>query len=66
MKIERTSALTGVIRTMELDVTKDQIIAWKNGELAQLAFPDLSPNEREFIISGIVAEEWDQMFGGEE
>ena len=33
---------------------------------AQDAFPYLTPNERELIISGTCAECWDKMFGDEE
>lgn len=32
----------------------------------QDAFPYLTEDEREFILTGIIAEEWDEMFGDEE
>ena len=31
--------------------------------LVQNAFPDLSADDREFILTGITPEEWDQIFG---
>ena len=63
MKITRKSPLTGDTATKEIDVTRAQIIAWENGELAQSAFPDASPSEREFIMSGYTDFDWDEMFG---
>jgi len=62
MKITRTSPLTGDTATKEIDVTAAQIAAWENGELAQSAFPDASPSEREFIMSGYTDFDWDEMF----
>ena len=40
--------------------------AWQDGELAQNAFPYLSADEREMLISGICPTCWDNMFDGEE
>lgn len=40
--------------------------AWQNGELVQNAFPYLSADEREMLISGICPTCWEGMFGGEE
>jgi len=66
MTITRTSKLTGVTRTKELDVTIEQVLAWEEGELIQNAMPHLSADDREFIKTGITGEEWDQLFGGTE
>ena len=62
MQIKRRSSLTGEVNTMEIDVTAAQIAAWERGELAQNAFPDASPSEREFIMSGYTDFDWDEMF----
>lgn len=40
--------------------------AWQNGELAQNAFPYLSADEREMLISGICPTCWENMFREEE
>lgn len=40
--------------------------AWQEGELVQNAFPYLSANDREMLISGICPKCWDEMFGGED
>ena len=50
----------------EILVYEDDFIAWQNGELAQNAFPYLSADDREMLISGICPTCWDGMFGGED
>ena len=64
MKIIRTSQATGITREMELDITDEQILKYEAGELIQNAFPNLTPAEREFIITGITEDEWKDIFGG--
>jgi len=54
----RKSIITGIERHMSLDVTQEQFDRYQAGELVQNAFPHLSADEREFIISGITPEEW--------
>ncbi len=66
MKITRTSQATGKINTMDLPVTDKQLAAWHSGTFAQDAFPDLNADEREFIMTGITPEEWNEMFPPEE
>jgi hypothetical protein len=39
---------------------------WEGGELIQNVMPELSPEEREFLISGITPKEWDEYYGKEE
>ena len=36
---------------------------WSEGELVQIAFPYLSAEERETLISGICPKCWDETFG---
>jgi len=66
MNITRTSMVSGITRTLNLPVTEAQLDAWASGELIQNAFPNLSADEREFLKTGITAEEWESLFGGEE
>jgi hypothetical protein len=61
-KITRQSMLTGVLHTMELPVTMHQYTLWEEGMLIQDAMPNLSADEREFIMTGITPEEWDAEF----
>ena len=65
MIIERTSPFSGKKNEMDIDVTQEQIDEWKNGELIQNAMPNVSADEREFIMTGITPEEWENTFGGE-
>lgn len=55
----RTSILSGITRTKEFDVTDEQYNAWVSGALIQNVMPHLSFDEREFLISGTTAEEWE-------
>jgi len=62
MLITRTSPFSGITNSMEIAVTQAQLDAWESGTLIQDAMPNLSADEREFIKTGITAEEWDDMF----
>ena len=35
---------------------------WLDGEMIQYAFPEYSPEQREFIMTGITPEMWNSMF----
>lgn len=48
---------------MNIDVTLDQLADWADGTLMQNAMPNLTLDEREFIMTGITSEEWDSAFG---
>jgi hypothetical protein len=64
MLITRTSTITGQEHTLELDINPDQLVRINTGiELIQNIVPHLSPSDREFIMTGITDEEWDNMFG---
>ena len=62
MLITRTSTLSGHTSSMDIDVTLEQVASWEQGELVQNAMPNLSAQEREFMMSGITPTEWDEMF----
>lgn len=60
MKITRTSIVSGIERTWEMDISDEQYNQFANqGVFVQDAFPHLTDNEREFILTGITPEEWD-------
>ena len=50
----------------EVEVNEMDYLDWQDGELAQNAFPYLSADEREMLISGICPTCWDEMFGSNE
>ncbi|WKV17032.1 hypothetical protein [Nostoc phage NMeng1] len=62
--ITRTSPFTGVTRTLKFMLCPDDVQKYMNGGLIQACFPYLSVDEREFIVSGITADEWAAAFGG--
>lgn len=68
MILERTSPITRNKNTMEFAETyADAISTWFNTPsherpLIQDAFPDMTANQREFILSGITPDEWDDTF----
>jgi hypothetical protein len=63
MKVTRTSFYSGVTRTLDLDITEAQVQAYQDGAMIQIAFPNLSDADREFILTGVTGEEWIEMFG---
>ena len=58
MIINKESLFTGNINSMDLDVTEEQLQEWEGGRLVQDVFPHLTPEEREFLITGATPEEW--------
>jgi hypothetical protein len=65
LSVTRKSSLSGIKRTLRLNITSDQLAAYESGRTLQVqnAFPQLSADEREFIKSGVPAAEWKQLFG---
>lgn len=66
MKIIRTSRVSAETNVMEIDVTREQIAQWEGGMLIQDAMPNITSDEREFIMTGITPQEWDSIMGIEE
>jgi hypothetical protein len=63
MLISKVSDKSNKMHTMDIDVTDEQLQDWRDGTLIQDAMPNLTPDEREFIKTGITPKEWDEMFG---
>jgi hypothetical protein len=54
MIIRRKSPIDGSWSALDLPVTIEQMVEFEEGErCAQDIFPDLTPDQREFIITGI-------------
>lgn len=70
VEVVRISPFSGEENIMTLDMTPEEyevrLARWQNGEIIQNAFSNLSPDEREFIKTGITSEEWETMFGEED
>jgi len=62
LKITRKSMFTDVTRTIDLPITEEQLTLWEEGMLIQKAMPNLSPDQREFIMTGVTSEEWNEAF----
>ena len=60
MIVRRPNIFTGKVRELELDITQEQVNRWASGELIQNVFPHLSVDDREFIMTGITGEEWEE------
>lgn len=60
MIIVRVSRYTGKTREMEIPVTQEQLDLLSRGVLIQKAMPNLSPDQREFIMTGVTPDEWDK------
>ncbi len=68
MVVVAVSALSGEKHAMPLDIPEAQVYDWVNGASIQDAMPHLSPEDREFLMTGITAKEWDSisLFSDEE
>lgn len=67
MKITRESLFSGKTHTMDLPITPQQLDDWQSRrKLIQEAMPHLSPDEREFLLTGATPEEWTEAFGKED
>lgn len=61
MLITRTSCISNKTRTLDIQITAEQLKEWRKGRPLDIVCPDLSPSEREFIITGITDAEWDEI-----
>ncbi len=66
LKVTRRSPFTGKVNVKVLDVTRKQYNAWKDGAYIQVVMGHLSPDDREFILTGMTADDWDDAFEKEE
>lgn len=69
MNITKISSLTGNEHTLSINITQDELLRVENRynskELIQNIVPNLSMEEREFLMTGITNEEWVNVFGEE-
>lgn len=66
MIIRKQSPLTGKFNELDIPVTQEQIDKWQSGTLIQNAMPNLTTDEREFLITGYTPDDWEAIFGKEE
>lgn len=66
MLVTRKSNITGIEHTMDLPVTSEQVAQLESGSgYVQSIFPCLNADQREFLLTGITPEEWDEFVGEE-
>ena len=65
MQVTKFSPISMKYHTREIDVTQSQLDRWKAGELIQNVMPNISADDREFLMTGITPEEWDAHFSDE-
>jgi len=59
MRIVKKSVLTNRLNTREIPIDPEKFDAFLKGDaLIQDVFPELSVDDREFILTGITPEEW--------
>lgn len=64
MEHKRVSQLTGITHFRDIPVTQAEVKDWQvSGQYIQNYFPDLSADDREFLLTGITPEEWDYYMG---
>ena len=68
IQVTKQSIITRKMNTMELPITQEHLDMYETvGDiLVQDAFPNLDIGQREFLISGITPQEWNETFGEEE
>ena len=62
MVLARKCRVTNELVT--LTVTIVEYYRWKGGECSQNVWPNLTPDEREFIQTGYTQAEWESIFSG--
>jgi hypothetical protein len=63
MYIKRKSVISGLEHTRNIPVNPDDYFAWNAGlGSIQDLMPYLNDEDREFILSGIIPEEWYALF----
>ena len=66
----RVTTIFGTIGNMVMPMSMESLAAgfekYHQGELIQNAFPELSVSEREFIMTGMTDDEWNEQMGDEE
>lgn len=70
MLITRRSPYTGLYNEMDLDITQEQMnrfdLPRDRREPIQDIFPNLTPSEREFLLTGYTDSDWKALFGSDE
>jgi hypothetical protein len=67
MKITKVSPRTGQLNTLDLPMTAEQYDQWRIGPgLIQDMLPELTAEQREFLLTGYTPEDWEILFPPED
>lgn len=66
MLVTKTSVYSGIERTLDIPITDEQWFDWKTGKCIQHAAPNLTSAQREFLLTGMTSDEWDDLFAEKE
>jgi hypothetical protein len=63
--ITKIDPFTNRENTRELDITQEQLDEYNSpgSRMIQHIMPDLTADEREFLMTGITADSWQELFG---
>ncbi len=65
MLVTRRDPLTGKENTLDLPITEVQIYNWRSGgRNIQAVMPHLSADQREFLMTGLMPDSWEDIFQG--
>jgi hypothetical protein len=68
--VTRRSLFTDTDNSLVLPLSAEAfhtgVALWNEGTLVQIAFPTLSPGQREFLQTGATPEEWENTFGDDD
>lgn len=65
--VQATSLFTGHTAVMFLPITLEQYTRWQSGlDYIQNIMPHLTPDQREFLVSGATPDEWNSTFADDE
>jgi len=64
--ITKIDPFTGQENSRELDITEAQLAEYEQpgSRMIQHVMPDLTADEREFLMTGIMPDSWNELFGG--
>ena len=63
IEVTRKSLFSGNLNTMQIPATQGQVEYWlRSGEYIQVCLSWLSPDEREFLMTGATPEDWSVAF----
>jgi len=66
--ITKIDPFTGKENTMKLDITEEQLAEYESpgSRMIQQIFPNLAAYQREFMMTGIMPDSWNELFSGSE